>query len=383
MSHQYAKDFHGAWVNARTESRKRKASYFCECPDRHRLKLVKPSGLPGKRPFTDFFAHVRDASRTLSTCKPSGESAEHRQAKQMLRERYGLYSFALWKCLGCSRSQNWVPPCRGHVELEMKSANGQWRYDCMVVDDGKPVLALEVFHSHRTKEEKIEDTRQKGIEIIELSAEDILKENMILKNLCCRQILCSDCCTRQALKEQFYAWKIELESILDWDFEMYDMWIYWSRREFYRDRISKKTNFEKALFILESGDIDLGRGACWNIVTQGLQKKYGVWFSEEKCFVGIIMEDSKQYIQNLLHEAKQYTTDSENIYCIWAETIINAFKRNKFDEPLELRDNKYYLLKSFEERFNTCSYCFKYGHPSSMCFTKANQMKRLSFNKLH
>ncbi len=59
QDHQYAFDISGNWVNAQQTKFKQYQIFFCECPQKHKMKLVKPSGRCDKRPFCDYFAHVQ------------------------------------------------------------------------------------------------------------------------------------------------------------------------------------------------------------------------------------------------------------------------------------------------------------------------------------
>ena len=97
--HQFAFNIRGEWVNAKQTTYTENQTFFCECPNKHKMKLVKPSGICGKRPFCDYFAHVQYISKKQKTdeskhcCIPSSESLEHRTAKQRLREMVGSYFF--------------------------------------------------------------------------------------------------------------------------------------------------------------------------------------------------------------------------------------------------------------------------------------------------
>ena len=106
--HQYALDVSGEWVDATRTEYVKHSRFFCDCPARHRMKLVKPSGSFGKRRFCDYVAHsvkrikLNDGTSTpLPTCASGGESELHRKAKHVLREMVGGYSFATFRCSQC------------------------------------------------------------------------------------------------------------------------------------------------------------------------------------------------------------------------------------------------------------------------------------------
>jgi hypothetical protein len=194
--HQYARDSDGNWVNACKET-KRNTEYFCSCPDKHKLKFVTPSNDPDKRPFRPYFAHISTRKGGAPCCQTCAESQTHVNAKHVLREKFGEYRFLLSKCPNCKhRHVYWNAPKNGKVELEVRSVNGKWRYDCMVVVDGQKVMALEVCHTHKTEHRKIADTRSHGLEIAEFDADDILSlnhEKSILRNLLMKSTVCPDC----------------------------------------------------------------------------------------------------------------------------------------------------------------------------------------------
>jgi hypothetical protein len=168
--HQYALTADGRLVYAPTEPRDSTTKYFCDCPERHPLKLVAPSGRVDKRGFTAYFAHLGESS-----CTPGGESMKHRAAKFKLREIAPILSFTAGRCSMC----NWVDEFQsdGHsVRLEVRSEDKQFIYDCLLVDAlGTPVFALEVYNTHKSSQRKIDTTRLK-LGFAEFSADDILQQ---------------------------------------------------------------------------------------------------------------------------------------------------------------------------------------------------------------
>jgi len=169
--HQYARDTDGNWVHARDGIKG--VPYFCDCPTRHPLKLVPPSGLEGKRPFSDYFAHYGG-----SICMSGGESMKHRLAKHRIRELASTLSFAINKCRQCGFTKNFQS--NGHtVQLEVRSYDKRWRYDTVAFDQlGAAVYALEVVNTHYSSQEKIDSTRSSNYQdmgFAEFMADDVLE----------------------------------------------------------------------------------------------------------------------------------------------------------------------------------------------------------------
>ena len=203
---QFARDPLGRWVNAFKTKRRRGVFFTCDCPDRHKMKLVKPLGL-GKRTFRPYFARVPTYSDKSSskrpTCCGNGESVEHRNAKHLLKALQGKFRFAVRRCR-CCRTQT-VETCkRGTIEIELVSKDGRWRYDCMLCVDNKPVLALEIVKTHFSSANKISSTRADGLGLAEFRAEDVLaleeNDGGWLENLQVEVILCDPCLRKQVEK---------------------------------------------------------------------------------------------------------------------------------------------------------------------------------------
>lgn len=177
--HQYAFDVHGRWVNAKQTKYEKYQVFFCDCPKKHKMKLVKPSGLSGKRLFCDYFAHVGSANKKQKTeestsCIAGGESIQHRMAKHRLRELVGYYHFPVFHCKGCL-SETVIDSADCTVSIEIVSRDKRWRYDCLLSRGGLPVAALEVVHMHLTSTYKAQSIRESGLEIAEFRVDDVLK----------------------------------------------------------------------------------------------------------------------------------------------------------------------------------------------------------------
>lgn len=216
---QFARDRLGHWVNAVTTEKRRGVRYTCDCPGKHTVKLVKPLGL-GKRAFRDYFSHVSKHSgkSKQAKCCANGESEAHRNAKHLLRAMQGSFSFALQQCPDC-RAQVIETCGRGVIDVEIASADGRWRYDCLLRVDGRPVLALEVVHTHFSSEEKVASTRADGVALVEFRAEDVLRQQGVgrLENLQMLVVRCERCALKARLKWQEACWAEEVAVWLWWD----------------------------------------------------------------------------------------------------------------------------------------------------------------------
>lgn len=236
------------------EKGKKGGRYFCCCPDTHKLKFVSWSGRDDKREFRSYFAHITDKINPQS-CRTGGESERHIQAKLLLQETYGRYTFALKKCPDCKTKELWKSPRDGTVVLEQVSEDKKWRYDCVVMVRGEKIMAFEVYATHQTEKNKIDKTRANGLEIAEFLADEVLtrKPGQILKNLLCEIERCNACKTKRVKKRQeylrrqveeqkvvaareeemkrnlvkmemFYDWSTERDVILKMDNEKWDIW---------------------------------------------------------------------------------------------------------------------------------------------------------------
>jgi hypothetical protein len=210
---QYALDTNGTWANAKLTAYKKHSKFFCGCAERHNVKLVKPSGNPGKRKFSDYFAHVSkkfkssDAQHVCMSMCRSGESADHFNAKHMLREMVGRYTFTTSRCTSCLRAED-MNTSGCEVSIESTSTDGRWRYDCLLTRGRVDIAALEVVHSHKVSVKKADAVRASGLEIAEFRAEDIMKllsaqptNTVHLENLLVKLGKCQKC-----LVHAWFAW---------------------------------------------------------------------------------------------------------------------------------------------------------------------------------
>jgi hypothetical protein len=139
------------------------------------MKLVKPSGRPDRRSFAGYFAHVTEGAGG------GGESMLHRNAKHMMRMWMDTpartIAFATEACIKCQSpmAMRTFASSDYRVELERRSADGQWRYDCTLVErtSNATIAALEVMATHACTVSKIEGTH---LLLAEFKAREVTQE---------------------------------------------------------------------------------------------------------------------------------------------------------------------------------------------------------------
>lgn len=176
----------------------KKRKYVCLCPDAHAVCLkqgteraVHFAHIPVRGPDGDF----------IPSCRSGGESEEHIKAKLKLVEQRGDYSFCLKTCKVCKKKV--MEDCRnGTMKIEAWSGDKRWKYDVLYTRSDGSKLALEVYHTHATGENKVLSSTAAGIPIAEFDAGAILhmKEGTILDNKLDTSWVCSAMC--QGLKQQ-------------------------------------------------------------------------------------------------------------------------------------------------------------------------------------
>ena len=231
MESLYALDTNGAWACATSTEYRRGVHYYCDCPDRHKMKLVKASGDPEKRPFRAFFAHIASGHKhsrdgDIITCRQGGESLEHRTAKHRLREMVGRFSYVSKQCRTCNNKV--IEDGRGaSIALEVRSSDKRWRYDCMLVRGGVKIAALEIYHTHSTSQAKIQATRKNGLRIAEFRAEDVnsMQSGARLENLCPSTYLCPRCLLEASKSWILKCYREEQSELQDWDTLMYHAYL--------------------------------------------------------------------------------------------------------------------------------------------------------------
>ena len=151
----------------------KKRKYVCLCPD---AQAAQPVCFRHGDKNVPHFAHipVRGPNGDITpSCRSGGESEEHMAAKHKLVEWQGHYNFALKTCKVCSGKV--MEDCKnGTMKLEVQSDDKQWRYDVLYTRSDGSKLALEVYHTHATGDEKVRSSTESGIPIAELDAGAIL-----------------------------------------------------------------------------------------------------------------------------------------------------------------------------------------------------------------
>ena len=191
---RYAYDSAGFIVDANSVNYA-SGQFFCLCPERHRMHLSKPSGIEGKRPFASYFAHNGSESAEGTCGMHCGESAEHKEAKEKLKQWVGRYSVLLSECSQCSCVLKTLEVV-GRIELEVRNENGRWRYDCCLFQEDNLIAILEVVKSSKCKLEKVHDAISNGVTIVEIPVQEVLEmqEGAILSNtLANTSASCSQC----------------------------------------------------------------------------------------------------------------------------------------------------------------------------------------------
>lgn len=123
------------------------------------------------------FFHVGD---NIKCALGQGESAEHLRAKLRLQA-------AVLAALAGEAEFSYITQCkRQHESVRKLPANA---FDCVLevaIDsrrpdvlirnrDRQPILAMEVFYTHRVTKEKFNDLERSGVPVVEVRAEDVLR----------------------------------------------------------------------------------------------------------------------------------------------------------------------------------------------------------------
>lgn len=183
-----------------------------------------------------YFAH-----KNISTCTGgSPESAQHLQAKFWLKHFVGHYSICLQKCVCCGPYLGFEskPSDCVHVELPHNIDGKRYIYDTVVAREGKCALVIEVFHTHKTEEHKIQAVHANGMKIAEVKADTVLKmvaelevakrngTRVQIPNLLTADIECAEC---RIKKQQTRAANAMKQAQAEFDREgYYDLWFVWT-----------------------------------------------------------------------------------------------------------------------------------------------------------
>ena len=191
---KYAFDPAGRLVDA-DDVQKNDGPFTCICPGDHRVKFVPP----GKANRVNYFAHIESCM--------GGESEDHVYCKMLLRDYVGRYEIPLVICPDCKVVTKKVSTVGLNVSLERMIEGEAWRYDCIACDGEQPVLAMEVWKTHKTTREKIDSTKARGLDIAEMSCDDIKEalqpshDVVLIKNNLAEKTRCPECAEERKRQE--------------------------------------------------------------------------------------------------------------------------------------------------------------------------------------
>lgn len=182
----------------------------CKCALEIRRTTLKADG--GRYNISAYFAHRRKSS----TCTgASGESLEHLRSKYVLQKFLGHYDFCIECCETCDDSLGFVTKKSDNLALEQRVVldDKLFVYD-VLIRRGSGGVAVEVLHTHKTEEPKIETSRKHGLFVVEVSASDVLHavprleqaavkaDSVTLRNLLKKTHVCAVCQTLLVYGEQ-------------------------------------------------------------------------------------------------------------------------------------------------------------------------------------
>jgi hypothetical protein len=126
-----------------------------------------------------FFSH-KAVKGSVSGCAGGGpETQDHLMCKYYLKEFVGHYDFRIERCPNwrvCEESLGFRSKPSDIVVLEksIRIDDRQYKYDTLIYRKGKPVVAVEVCHTHPCGSTKVEDTRKQGIALVEIHTNVLL-----------------------------------------------------------------------------------------------------------------------------------------------------------------------------------------------------------------
>jgi len=188
--------------------------YVCiECKGGLDLRRTTVKAHGGRYNVPAYFAHERKSS----TCTgASGESLQHLKSKYMLQKFLGHYDFCLECCEECQDCLGFVTKKSDKVALEERVVLGEkiYVYDVLISRRGRAAVAVEVFHTHKTEESKIEISGKYGIHVVEVRSSDVLGAeprldaallnggSITLPNVLKKTLVCTACQTLIVYSEQ-------------------------------------------------------------------------------------------------------------------------------------------------------------------------------------
>ena len=117
----------------------------------------------------------------------TGESEQHKMAKALIANNINHVVFVERCFVGDCRSTKMISPtCMSAViEQDVKCGDKRYRVDVMATDETGKMLAVEVTHKHKTPSHKVDELREYSIEVIEVAAEDVIREFKDAVTTCC------------------------------------------------------------------------------------------------------------------------------------------------------------------------------------------------------
>jgi hypothetical protein len=388
--HQYALNSQGQWVSAIESVHTHGGRFYCDCPEKHNMKLVKPSGNPDKRTFTDYFAHVKRGNTGVElVCMPCGESVQHRLAKQKLREMQGFFSFVTSRCPSCCCEV--LEDCKdGQIGIEVASVDGKWRYDCMFTAGGKHVYALEIWHTHATTTEKITSTRARGIGLAEFRAQEVLAMSYgsKLSNTQVMSVKCGACIKLAAVSDIWTSIQHEWDMLLTMDFkickEYWQIWEYQQLDSLVASGPPKTRALAILKYFLDNGDMLL-QTKRWDhfplvlpvVTLHGIRVETDDRVPTKHCLVVLLDEHEKHswsFLQSQLAHAKNMDIERQFVIMLNTSTILRRYSEFKASyaksEEMYLDSCTWPILKDIERVHGICAGCGKAGHASSKCYRR-------------
>jgi hypothetical protein len=379
--HQYALDINGKWINAKKTIYKKHCVYFCDCPNKHRMKLVKPSGKEGRRSFCDYFAHIVKrgvGSRPILnvTCAKGGESVLHRRAKHLLREMVGKYSFSVFRCSQCEEETS-IETDACSVKIEVRSENGKWRYDCLLSKGSTSIAALEVVHTHYTSEEKVKSVRSSGLNIAEFRAHDVMGlldgRKHHIENLQIKVGKCYRCLVEESLK---WCRDCYVDEFCELEEQESAVAFHYSRVEKLHRVLAMQSDLRKSKSLLKLG-MNLRVRLCIPRIgeitfSKSEEWEYGLLVSGfnvdlPTSHICIFVFDNDSDAKNKQWQHRSVKRDFHVF--LRCSTIINQLG-SLAREIVYLKDCRWPILKQLEQSNGLCANCGRFGHISDNCFAQ-------------
>lgn len=166
--------------------------FYCHCGKKHKMKLSKPSGLPGRRPFSPYFAHcvTKDRTNEQHCGNRAGESDKHMLAKKLLQTHIGMYSFVVTRCRYCRQAVDVIhTETTDRVDIEVIdyciTNTRRWRYDCCLYRGNSldfPIACMEVCNTSKCNVQKVHDLDKRKLPLVEFDVDTVLSLYQINRN---------------------------------------------------------------------------------------------------------------------------------------------------------------------------------------------------------